>query len=72
MGQPNEVTVVEAGYEAFLTIKRRRVIKTANSRGYYDDPAQQSERVLLDVKLTADSLESITLKVKQHTDLVED
>lgn len=72
MARPHEKNVIEEGYEAFVTIKRRRVTKTANGNGYFDDPAEQTERILLDAKLTADSLESIALKVKQHTDLVED
>jgi hypothetical protein len=72
MAQPFEKNVIEEGYEAFVTVKRRRVTKTANGNGYFDDPAEQSERVLLDIKLTGGSLDSIALKIKQHTDLVED
>lgn len=72
MARPHEKNVLEEGYEAFVTVKRRRVTKTANGNGYFDDPAEQSERVLMDIKLSAGSLESITLKIKQHTDLLED
>lgn len=72
MPSPFEVKVVEESYEAYVTIKRHRVIARANANGYFDDPEKAEDRLLVDIKLSSTSLEGIVLKIKQHSDLVED
>lgn len=72
MPQPFQIAVLEEEYEAFVTIKRKRVTKKANGNGYFDDPAKDDSRLMVDLKLTSTSLEGIKLKIKQHIDLTED
>jgi hypothetical protein len=72
MSQPFDRKILDESYEAELVVKRTRITKTANGNGYFDDPAVTSKGELASVKITSTTLTGLQLKIKQHTDLLED
>lgn len=71
-GRPFERQILDESYEAEIVVKRTRISKTANERGFFDNPADTSKGVLAEVKIVSTSLEGLQAKIKQHVDLLED
>jgi len=71
-GQPNEMQVLDSTYSATLTVRRSRTTRKANANGYFDAPPLTSDGELACLKITSTTLEGLGLKIKQHTDLLED
>lgn len=70
-GRAFELHVLEDVFTAEVTIKRSSTTKRANERGYFDAAAEIVKTELLDVTLTASSIESLKAKVHAHVGLVE-
>lgn len=59
-------------YSATVTVlQTSHTRKDANDRGYYDIVTHMEQTTLLDITLTADSLEGLQEKIGGHISLVE-
>ena len=71
-GSPNEVRVIDSTYTAVIIVNRSRTTCKANERGYFEAPQQTSAGQLAKIEVSSTTLEGLALKIKQHTDLLED
>jgi predicted DNA binding protein len=62
-GQPNEIRVSDESFSARLTIKNFRTVQQANERGYFDFPEKSGERDLIEVDITASTLDGLKNKI---------
>lgn len=70
-GAPNEVRVIEEMYKATVTIRGTRTTSKANERGYHDFGPVTKDISVMEIELTAPSLEKLQAKIKAHVDLAE-
>lgn len=71
-GSAGEVQVLDSTYTAVIIVARSRTKRTADGGGYFNSPPETSSGEMANIKIHATSLTNLALKIKQHTDLLED
>lgn len=72
MAAPFTKEVISERYTASIKARVVRTTKTANERGYFDEGPVTDNDLLIELDLTAKSLEELKLKLINHINLMEE
>jgi hypothetical protein len=72
MAEPFERLVLSERWSATITVKMKRSEKVANGRGYFDNPVELADYELVDLEVSAPSLEALRHKLISHINLIEE
>lgn len=70
-GQPLEVRYTEPKFTATIKVRVWRTVHRANANGYFDDRPVRDGEELLDMEVTATSLDALRTKIAGHLGLIE-